>query len=66
MEKNVFYIIKNRTTDEVWSGYKWKKGTWQKAMLYKSPDTINKKMAELSARNYNCYVQRITVSVEEV
>lgn len=66
MEKNIFYIIKNTRTNEVWSGYKWKKGTWQKAMLYKSPDTIQKKISELLSRGYECNVQKITICVEDV
>lgn len=66
MERNIFYIITNARTNEVWSGYKWKKGTWQKAMLYKSPDTIQKKLSELSSRGYECNVQKITICVEDV
>lgn len=66
MERNIFYIITNARTNEVWSGYKWKKGTWQKAMLYKSPDTIQKKLSELASRGYECNVQKITICVEDV
>lgn len=65
MEKNVFYIIKNVKTKEVWSGYKWKKGTWQKAMLYKNFDTVQNKIFELSSRNYECSVSRIYVTIED-
>jgi hypothetical protein len=65
MERNTFYIIKNTKTNEVWSGYKWKKGTWQKAMLYKSPATINNKIAELTSRGYDCVVMRLVITIEE-
>ena len=65
MEKSTFYIIKNAKTNEVWSGYKWKKGTWQKAMLYKSTATINSKIAELACRGYDCVVMRLEVTIEE-
>lgn len=65
MERNIFYIIKNAKTNEVWSGYKWKKGTWQKAMLYKSPETIQKKVIELVSRGYDCSVIKMTVSIED-
>ena len=65
METNYFYMIKNNQTKEVWSGYKWKKGTWQKAMLYKRADTVQTKVSELSAMGYDCRVVRLTITTEE-
>lgn len=65
MEKNIFYIIKNNRTNEVWSGYKWKKGTWQKGMLYKRADTVHQKLADLSGMGYDCRIVQITVIIEE-
>jgi hypothetical protein len=66
MEGNIFYIVKNAKTNEVWSGYKWKKGTWQKAMLYKNPETVQRKCAELCSQNYECRISRVTIQIEEV
>ncbi len=65
MEKSKFYFIKNEKTKEVWSGYKWKKGTWQKAMLYKRADTVYSKVAELNSKGYTCVVCIMEVSIEE-
>lgn len=65
MERSKFYFIKNKKTNEVWSGYKWKKGTWQKAMLYKRGDTAYTKLAELTARGYECVICHMDVTIEE-
>lgn len=65
MERNVLYFIKNKKTNEVWSGYKWKKGTWQKAMLYKRMDTVTKNVVELAGQGYDCNVMMMTVAIEE-
>jgi hypothetical protein len=65
MENSKFYFIKNEKTMEVWSGYKWKKGTWQKAMLYERADTVYSKVAELNNNGYACVVCIMEVSIEE-
>jgi hypothetical protein len=64
MEKTVYYFIKNNLSEEVWTGYKFKKGSWRKAMLYKKLETASAKVNELISKNYNCTIK--TIIVEEI
>jgi hypothetical protein len=50
-----YYYIK-KVDGWVWSGYKFKKGGWRKAMLYKKFDTAVMRMEELMAKGYDCNI----------
>jgi hypothetical protein len=58
-----YYFLK-KADGWVWSGYKFKKGGWQKAMLYKRLDTVVAKMHELRSKGYDCQI--IALKVEAV
>ena len=57
-----YYFLK-KTDGWVWSGYKFKKGGWQKAMLYKRADTAFAKMNELRSKGYDCAIISLKVEV---
>lgn len=61
----MFYYLVNQD-GLVWSGYKFKKGTWQKAMLYKRKQSVIEKRTELMIRGYSCTVKAITIQEVDV
>ena len=59
------YYFLRKNDGWVWSGYKFKKGGWQKAMLYKRQDTALSKVNELRAKGYDCHIISLKVEVKE-
>ena len=60
---DTYYYIK-KTDGWVWSGYKFKKGGWRKAMLYKRFDTAMQKREELLQKGYPCQIFVLKVQEE--
>ena len=60
------YYFLQKVDGWVWSGYKFKKGGWQKAMLYKRSSTALERLHELKSKGYDCRLVSLKVEVTNI